>query len=185
MPFTARKNLKNYVSFLDLETTGFNGSLDEVLSFCLIVDHDGHTVEQLEGVCRCEGWSKDAEKIHGISREESNQGMSQDAFARCMLSNLKKYPGKIVCHSKKIGWTFDVGFVLGACFWHGYRSSFYKAFEKIKEDSTHRIAKEKGFKKLGLASLCKELNIELKHHDASSDALACRQVYYRLDEEWI
>ena len=44
---------------------------------------------------------------------------------------------------------------------------------------TVRIYRSKGFKPCGLNVLCEQFGIELNHHQALSDALACAQLYLK------
>jgi DNA polymerase III subunit epsilon len=50
-------------------------------------------------------------------------------------------------------------------------------------ECTLRIYRQKGFKPAGLRACCDRLGIELNHHDALSDALACAKLYMRHLEE--
>jgi len=48
-----------------------------------------------------------------------------------------------------------------------------------KWQCTVKIYREKGFKPCSLSACCKVLGIELKHHQALSDAKACAELYLR------
>jgi DNA polymerase III subunit epsilon len=48
-----------------------------------------------------------------------------------------------------------------------------------KWECTLRIYRRKGFRPAGLKACCYQMGIELNHHHALSDALACAQLYLR------
>jgi DNA polymerase III epsilon subunit-like protein len=60
----------------------------------------------------------------------------------------------------------------------------YFLIEKIRPYSTHSLAKvlqnHFNFEGFSLDLICKRLGIELKHHDAKSDALACLEIIKQL-----
>ena len=58
--------------------------------------------------------------------------------------------------------------------WSNNRLEFYDLAEvKYRKECTYRIYKK------GLAKVCEEEGIKLKHHDALSDALACAELFRR------
>lgn len=172
-----------YRIFFDLETTGINPALDEVVSCAYIADKNGESFLRNYFYVRPEKFSADAQKIHGIKEEQLISARSQAQFAETMLSLFEKFPGEIICHSRSSNLTFDLGFVFAASFYNGLRERFYRAREKITEISTIDMAKNKlAVKDYSLKTIANYFNINLKHHDARSDVEACRLIYYKLIE---
>lgn len=179
-----------YIHFVDVETTGFDvwrNSLIVVSS--VIATTELEFVDQYTGYSKPESkkfWSDDAEEIHGFSWAEASK--FPDPREACIewLRWMKPYkhehnfPMLTVYHGRG---RFDLrwmeAFFAKNKLWH----SLQKVMKMDLNESTVDLAKEHmeidNFK---LDTVCSHLGIELDHHKAESDALACFKIYKQLKE---
>jgi len=173
----------------DIETTGTNVYEAEIITgYFLSCDPVTFAIRgEFELKCQPWRWSYEAQEIHGITKEEASKWplfrevydkllswlRSQEAAEIWMHTNAKMY-GKLTY--------FDYAVLRLRMMDMGDEPYF--EIERLKPYSTHSLAKvlqpQLAFEGFSLDSICKSLNIDLNHHDAKSDALACHQIIKKL-----
>jgi DNA polymerase III epsilon subunit-like protein len=173
----------------DIETTGTNVFEAEIITgYFLACDPKTFVIRsEFDLRCRPHKWSYEAEKIHGISKEEASgykkfsevyEGLlhwleSQQAAEIWMHTNAKMY-GKLTY--------FD--YVVLRLRMMDMGDLPYFEIERLRPYSTHSLAKvlqdQFAFEGFSLNNICKTLDIDLNHHNAKSDTLACYQIITKL-----
>ena len=172
----------------DLETTGTNVFDAEIITgHFLSVCPKFNIRSELFIQCKPWKWSYEAEAVHGITREETLNWepfskvyqkiltwlQSQDDNQMWMHTNAKMF-GKLTFYDHAVLRLrmMDMG------------DEPYFEIEKHKPFSTHSLCKilqgNFNFEGFSLDLICKELGIELKHHDAKSDTYACYEIIKKL-----
>lgn len=172
----------------DIETTGINVFDAEIITgHFLSVDDSFNIVSEYELKCRPWKWSIEAEKVHGITQQEA----STFPLFRDVYQNLLSW---IRMQDTRQMWMHTNSKMFGKLTFYDYAvlrlrmmemsDEAYFEIEKIKPYSTHSLAKvlqgDFNFEGFSLDLICKQLGIELKHHDAKSDTLACYEIIKRL-----
>jgi DNA polymerase III epsilon subunit-like protein len=180
-----------YIQFIDVETTGFDVWRNSMIAFSsVIATKDGlEFIDQYTGYSKPESkkfWSDDAEKIHGFTYKEAMKFPEPRQAGIDFLKFLKPYkhdnnfPMLSVYHGAG---NFDLrwcdAFFAKNKLWH----SWQKVSSMKQIESTMYLAKSHmeadNYK---LDTVCKILGIDLDHHKAESDALACFLIYKKLKE---
>lgn len=173
---------------LDLETTGTNVFDAEIITgHFLSVDKSLNIIQEFELKCRPMRWSYDAEKVHGIRKEDADKWPPFSEVYHDLLDFLE-------AHQITEAWMHTNAKMFGKLTYYDHAvlrlrmgdmgDSPYFAIEKIRPYSTHSLAKvlqnHFNFEGFSLDLICKQLGIELKHHDAKSDTLACLEIIKQL-----
>jgi len=172
----------------DIETTGINVHDAEIITGHFIsVGKDMQIRSEFSLQCNPFRWSEDAERIHGITREQASTYKrfdqvysdllfwleAQDSRQMWMHTNAKMF-GKLVFYDHAV-----LRLRMGEM-----GDAPYFEIEKHRPYSTHSLAKilqsHFNFEGLSLDLICKDLGIELKHHDAKSDTMACFEIIKKL-----
>ena len=173
----------------DLETTGTNVYEAEIITgYFLACDPVTFAIRgEFELKCQPWRWSYEAQKIHGITKEEASKWplfrevydkllswlRSQEAAEIWMHSNAKMY-GKLTYFDYTVLRLrmMDMGDLP------------YFEIQRLRPYSAHSLAKvlqdRFAFEGFSLNNICKTLNIDLNHHNAKSDTLACHQIIKKL-----
>jgi DNA polymerase III epsilon subunit-like protein len=172
----------------DLETTGTNVFDAEIITgHFLAVDSKFNLRSEYVIQCNPWKWSYEAEQIHGITKEQASKykkfsevypGLltwlqAMDDNQMWMHTNAKMF-GKLTFYDHAVLRLrmMDMG------------DEPYFEIEKHKPYSTHTLCKvlqsHFNFEGFSLDLICKELGIELKHHDAKSDTFACYEIIKKL-----
>ncbi len=110
-------------------------------------------------------------KVHGIQAKDTENA---PVFTEVYPEILKRLAGQVVVAHNE---SFD-RIVLKECMAAEGVTSL-----KVNTDEpwecTLKIYREKGFKPCRLSDCCDALGIELEHHQALSDAMACAELYLR------
>ena len=187
--------MKNkYIFVTDIETTGFSPKKNDIIELAgIIVKKNGDDFELIDSFsenCRPYSrstWTVGAEMIHKIGIHEAFSFQ----HPRKMLINFLKFllpykhsdnlPLLFVCHAKN---KFDYKFIKEAFEKEMLVSSFNKVFSEKKYESTIDIAQKYksalGVENLKLPTLAEYFDIKLNHHEATSDANACLEIYKKL-----
>ncbi|MFQ3578703.1 MAG: 3'-5' exonuclease [Bacteroidales bacterium] len=99
-------------------------------------------------------------EIHGITPAHTANAPTFDKVWHTIEPFIKEQT--VVAHN---GLSFDFPVLQKTLEYYGMKAPEYEKY------CTYRIFKN------GLASLCREFNIPLKHHDALSDAKACAELF--------
>lgn len=177
----------------DLETTG----LDMNLGACWITGSFGkldpktlQTIDELELKSRPFHWDEEARKIHRISIHTAREFPPRDETLDRLIEFLpKNRKFAFLCHAsdstfnvktkQKIHAHFDLAMIKADYIFQDRYFDFYKHFDEKKIISTVTIARALGMESAKLNNLCKHFNIELDHHNAKSDRLACEELLRR------
>ena len=176
-------------AFVDLETTGFNFYGSSVICIAAVIDApdsdkpDFHSYQIKPTSLK--HWSLGAEEVHGISYQEAMKFPDGLEVGKEFLKMLSNYGEDIEFwyHGRN---AFDLKFLRSFFFMlplhYGYYELF-KYFPANRHFSTVDIAKKhlqlKGY---SLDKVCNYLNIDLKHHDALSDAKAAWSIFKKLEK---
>lgn len=110
-------------------------------------------------------------EVHGITPAKTKN--SPD-FAAVYPEIRKRLQGKIVVAHNE---SFDRG-VLKSCM-EFYGLDYSELLLPARWECTVKIYRALGFAPCRLSNCCERMRIELNHHEALSDALACAQLYLR------
>ena len=181
-----------YTFFVDLETTGFSPTKNDIIQLAGIIVKENVVVASFNEFCRPsypETWGAGAEKIHKITLYQAMRFQPQ----RIMLIKLMKFLApyridsdpiiKFTSHAKG---KFDYRFLLDCFIRENLGDSFFRVFSERKYESTITLAdnckKITGLESSKLSELAEYFDLELDHHAAESDVNCCFEVYKRLKE---
>ena len=117
---------------------------------------------------------KDNVRVHGISPYDT---LYEPDFFEIYPEIRKRLYGKtIVAHNE----SFDRRVLSHSMQFYGL--DYVDLNIADKWECTLHIYRKKGFRPAGLKACCYQLGIELNHHNAMSDALACATLYLRAGE---
>lgn len=180
----------NFISFIDVETTGFDPWRNEIIQLaCIITDKEAkNELDVFNQYCRplCPTqWTNGAEKVHRITLNEALNFQHPFDMAVNFLNFLKPYKGDSVYHEPKINFVchskgrFDYRFLetffrkleLQYSFWKVFDSKLYESTIDCVKDSFVKLPNEK------LSTIAKYIKFDLNHHEALSDTRACKEIY--------
>jgi DNA polymerase III epsilon subunit-like protein len=172
----------------DLETTGTNVFDAEIITGHFIyVDKNLQTRSEFTLQCNPLKWSYDAEKIHGITKEEASKYKKFSEVYLDLLNWLEAYDVNeawMHTNAKMFGKLTYFDHAILRLRMGDMGDVPYFLIEKIRPYSTHSLAKvlqnHFNFEGFSLDLICKRLGIQLKHHDAQSDAIACLEIIKQL-----
>jgi DNA polymerase-3 subunit epsilon len=175
--------------FVDVETTGFDPIRNDVVSLAMIVtDQDGGTLGTFYETCRPnfnKFYDPSAEKIHGFSREQLEKFQAPRELCKKPLWFLNDFrtPDQdelLIYHALNY---FDWHFLDWIFRKSELEKSLYKMFNQNCTLSTIEISRKLGNEKNNkLNQWAERLGIELDHHNALSDTMACAKIYFHLTE---
>jgi len=173
---------------LDLETTGVNVFDAEIITgFFIHADESFNIKSTHEIKCNPLKWSDDAEKVHGITRQEASTFKKFSDVYQGLIDWIDSCQPKQMwmhCNSTMFGRLayFDHA-VLRMNMMNMGDVPYFK-ISNITPFSTHSLCKivqgSFNFESFRLDSICKELGVQLNHHDAKSDAMACLEIIKQL-----
>lgn len=174
-----------YYVFCDIESTGLDPMRNDIISCALIVSD-----REYGRLCDISinikplnygFWSEDAEKIHGYNRATTES--FQHPFDACIkiLNFLKpfkgKYPIRFIYHANS---PFDWHFMRNMFWKQDMEYSLYKVINWKNLESTMKMARASGHKKVSLDVLAAYYGIPLIHHEVQSDVNACFLIHKNL-----
>lgn len=184
--------------FLDFETVTLrspDGWDDPISLYMIKTDIDLNILDEIKIRFKHTGqWSIESEKVHRISESEANSYPDQAVG----LEKIKQFCGHdctMVFHAQKVGHYFDYGIMLALFFKQDQEKEFYRYFIKCystvnllqKAVRAGKYPAQKRRSKDGklrpsykLDVWAKFFGIELNHHDARSDAMACYEIFKRV-----
>jgi len=176
------------ICITDLETTSLNVYNAEIIEGHLIVVNDKlEVVSTFDIKCNPSAWSVDAESIHGISRQKAATYKKFSESYQDLINWLDAYSvSEMWMHTNPNSYGKEVFYDYAVLRLQlSYQSDpAYWALNAIKPYSTHTLSKlfkdSFNFDGLGLASICKVLDIKLDHHNCVSDANACLEIMRKL-----
>jgi len=179
--------MKNkYLAFVDCETSGLCPIRNDIVSLAMIItDTKGKELDRFYQKCRPEFnvyYSKEAERIHGFTRDTLKGFQERRELLISLLWFLVPYLSDssipFIFHANG---KFDYKFVEGAFRKEDLQYSFWKVFNHSNTISTINLAKKiKWYKKNSLDAWAERLNLKLEHHNALSDTLCCKELYFYL-----
>lgn len=128
-----------------------------------------------------------AQKVHGISLFKAMTFPKAEKTALDILKWLapliEYFPLTFVNHANA---KFDFKWIEQFMRNNEYQNSFWKAFNEDKVVNTIKLAKDNiaGLKNHKLNTVAEYYNIELEHHNALSDALACAEIYCNIQNNY-
>lgn len=168
--------------FFDLETTSLNPMTGEIITgYFIHTDNKLTKRAEFKLQTKPEVWSKDAEKVHGISKAKASTFPSLRESIDALMSWAPK-TSTLVCHaSYNFNYYFDCAFLQMALHRLDRTHDYWVRFPNRKSTVTMARQVLKRQKGNDLKSLCDKLNIKLeRHHDAKQDAIACYEVFKEL-----
>lgn len=172
----------------DLETNGTNVFDAEIITgHFLSVDSKFNIRSEYEIKCNPFKWSYEAEAVHGITKEEASTYKKFSEVYQGLLT-------WIDCQEDNQMWMHTNARMFGKLAFYDYAvlrlrmmdmgDLPYFKIQKLKPYSTHTLAKvlqsHFNFEGFSLDLICKQLGIELKHHEAKSDTFACYEIIKQL-----
>jgi DNA polymerase-3 subunit epsilon len=171
----------------DFETTSKNVFDAEILDAQFFaLNDDLEIVSELKIRCNPYRYSEEAYAVHGISREECARYPRFEKEAEKIIAWFKEHRiTEFWCHSNAV--------MFGKLVYYDWAvlrinllnlgTSAYYSIARVKPFSTHSLCKlfqhEINSQSLSLSAVCDSLGIELQHHNARSDALACIAIMKR------
>jgi DNA polymerase III epsilon subunit-like protein len=171
----------------DLETNSLNVFDAEIITgfFCLL-DDDYNVVKTKSIQSNPFKWSDEAQIIHGITKKQASKykqfkEVYQELIDWIDLSGATEF----WCHSnvKMYGKIVPYDYAILRMNMMNMGDSAYWTINKLRPFSTHSLAKAQNdftFEGYSLDNICKQLKIELKHHNAESDCLATVEIIKQL-----
>lgn len=169
---------------VDIESSGFSNKKNDMIQLAAVEIYDDYTLGETFFCslkpARTQYWSPNAEKVHGITLTEALDFDSRrDSLIRFMhwLKRLEsQFPLTFISHSKN---QWDYKFVKETFLKEVLHESFEKVFSSYMHESTIDLSKEllPGLRNYKLSTVCEHLRIDLNHHQALSDAIACAKIY--------
>lgn len=160
---------------IDFETA--TGHRHSACAVGIVTVENGEIMEQYYSLIRPPDnyyWSRFTNEIHGISWQDT---LNSPTFAELYPEVEKRLRNRLlVAHNAR----FDRDVLQKTMIHYGLN---YEALQIRNWDCTLCIYQEKGFRPANLAACCERLGIELDHHEALSDALACARLYLRQNEQ--
>jgi DNA polymerase III epsilon subunit-like protein len=171
----------------DLETTSRNVFDAEIIhGVFFALDDDLNIVSEFELRCDPVKYSEEAYAVHGISREECAKYKMFNEVYIDLLNWIKT-------NNIADFWSHSNAVMFGKLVYYDWAvlrlnlfnlgTQAYFEIAQIKVYSTHSLCRlfqqEINSQSLSLAAVCASLRIELKHHNARSDALACVAIMKR------
>jgi DNA polymerase III epsilon subunit-like protein len=170
-------------AFIDTETTGFDSLRNQVITLaCYVTDEDYQILGEYYGEFRPEGspdiiWSREAEKVHGISYDEALKFPTILESIESYLGFIRPFsPLTFVAHNL----AFDRRMLRGTFSRYDRHFELQQCFRDY--DDTVKLVKNSGLvssKSKSLGLICKELGIAHDHHDARSDAKVLIEIHKR------
>ena len=155
---------------IDFETaTGYQNSACAV---GIVTVENGEIVEQYYTLIQPPDnyyWRRFTEEIHGIRPADT---ANAPTFAELYPEFRKRLHGRtVVAHNE----AFDRSVLKNTMLHYGLDYGELSLTDRW--ECTMRIYRTKGFRPCKLSDCCGRLGIELNHHEALSDALACAKLY--------
>jgi DNA polymerase III epsilon subunit-like protein len=171
----------------DLESTGLNVFDAEIITgfFCLL-DQNYNVVSTRYIQCNPLKWSDEAEKVHGITKKQASKFKSFSDVYQSLIDWIELSGAtEFWCHSnvKMYGKIVPYDYAILRMNMMNVSDSGYYAVNKLRAFSTHSLAKAQNhftFESNSLDNICKQLKIELKHHNAESDCMATVEIIKQL-----
>lgn len=177
------------IAFFDLETTGLDVLFREqyISLACVLTDDKGNELDRFYDYCRIDEkngykWSDQAAKIHKLEKSfiDKQQHINDLAnkLGRFLMKNGERY--YFIEHSLR---PFDRVAIESRYFLMDKLYHFRKLCPPHLYLSTLDLAKIRKIQgSKSLANLCKTLGLpDFNHHDALEDAIACKNVFFKLD----
>jgi DNA polymerase III epsilon subunit-like protein len=182
------------VAYLDLETTGTDPKLNEMIQFAAIIEIDGEVVEEVNIKCQPTRWenvSKEALEVTGLTLEGlKTLPQPKEAFTQIKAlfdRHIDKFNKTDKFYPAGHNVTFDLDFL--QAFWkqHGdiYGTGSYQNWQCLDSRilaNFLRFKKKIEVENNKLETLCKFYDIELKAHDALNDIRATRTLIKKMME---
>lgn len=172
-----------YRVYLDVETTGFDAIRNDVVSLAAVVtDDDFNIQDKFYDTCKPEFnkyFSEDAIDVHGFTRDDLNTFQDPRDLCIKLLHFLRPFKDSnnvsrlFVSHSLR---NFDFSFLEWLFIKQDLQYSLYKVLTPNNQRSTIKAARDAGHKKNKLNEWADRLGIDLTHHHALSDTMACLEV---------
>ncbi len=158
---------------LDIETTGLHPKHSEICELGAVLTKNAKIIGQYQTLVKTRRpISSSATAIHGIT-----DGMCAHAPSiKEALGGLLEFVGdrKLIIHNAP----FDLGFLR-----HAFRDELGLRFENDHIDTLQISRQHFPFKSHSLTSLVNDMKIDVsEHHRALSDAIACANIFWRLQE---
>lgn len=193
------------VAWIDTETTGLNPMKHDVIQLSIIIEIDGKIIGKDTFFIQPRNWvgiSQEALKIVGVSVEElRNYMLPSEAHSKIktfLTRFINPYDRKDKFYPAGYNVGFDIDMLLSFFEKSGdkYYGSFFtwqsidvlqRVYYILYLENSGRIkpgvyglAKASNFK---LTTLCQMYGIEIEAHDAASDIMATRKLFYHLMDE--
>ncbi len=172
---------------VDFESTGTNVFEAEIITGHFIhLDESFEVASTYTVECCPRIWSYEAEKIHGITKDQASKYKKFSKVYPGLIKWMKSTrSSELWCYSnsKMFGKIVPYDYaVLRLCLFGDDESYFY--INSLRPYSAHSLVKvlqhRFTLQSLSLDNVCKELGIELEHHNAISDCVATVQIIKKL-----
>ncbi len=185
--------MNKYKLVVDTETTGLKTFTHDIIAIgAIILDEKNEIIDSFKDNAQPQSfdqWTESAEAIHKISKFDAARFKTQKEMVIDMMKWIKpykhenNYPMEFISHSNG---AFDFRFLEAAYTKLDLYFSFTKILSREKHTSTIQLAKEKipSMENYKLSTLANYFSIELNHHEAMSDAIACAKIYKNLKDNF-
>jgi len=154
---------------IDFETA--TGSRNSACAVAIITVNNGHIVDDYYQLIQPPGneyWHRNI-AVHNIHPSDT---ANAPTFAEIYSEIRNRLQGQVVVAHNE---SFDRSVLRNTMEHH--RLDYEELALAQRWECTLKLYKAKGFKPANLAACCSHLNIELNHHEALSDALACAKLF--------
>lgn len=181
------------ILYFDVETTGRDPKVNEIVQFSAIVEIDGEVKEEVNWFCSPTNWDTvedEALEVTGKTREELETYPPPVSLMDGIKDLFDTYIDKYDTNDKFYPAGHNVGFDLDFLqeFWkkHGdkYGTGSYQNWRMLDSRVLAHFLIMSGkmpeLPDMKLATLCKHFGIEINAHDAMSDITATRELIQKM-----
>lgn len=151
------------------------------------VDENFNIISEREIKCCPFKWSHEAEAVHGITQKQASKYKKFSEVYESLADWISlSGANEFWCHtnSKMYGKLVPYDYAIMRINMLNMGDYPYHMINRLKPYSTHSLAKvlqgRFTFEGFSLDNICKQLGINLNHHDAKSDAHACLEIIKQL-----
>lgn len=183
----------DFILSCDLETTGLNphDACWITGSFGILDAKTFQKVDEIELKSRPYHWDESARLVHGISKRTADQFPPREEALQALIDFIPKNRNfAFLCHAsdsqfmesinQRVDFHFDFAMIKSDFWFQDRYFDFFDYFDHYKIISTVTLARAMKMESAKLNNLAKYFKIELNHHDAKSDRLACEEIFKRL-----
>jgi DNA polymerase-3 subunit epsilon len=183
--------MMNKIFWFDVETTGLNPVLNDIISFAVLVEIDGKIVDEFQWNCQpfsYKNMSQKALEVSGFTLEQIKTFMRPEAMYEALISLLEKYANRYDRSDKFVVGGYNVAFDIEFLFnffkknhdpWFGswFNHKYLDPFPLVRVFDYCGVREICDLKDNKLQTLAAAYNIPIQAHDSLSDIKATKRLF--------